>query len=86
MARLDAAAKKGDATLYMNGQEPGFVEHMAMLATTLSNTIKRITSYELFYYSTVKEREEMALIFGFDEPIDKTAVLRDAGSAIVHLG
>ena len=53
VARLKSAANKGNATLYMNGQEPGFVEHVAMLCATLSNTIKRITSYELFYYSTV---------------------------------
>ena len=79
VARLEAAAKKGDVTFYMNGQEPGFVEHMALLCATLSNTIKRITSYELFYYSTIKEREEMAFIFGFDEPIDKTAVLEMKG-------
>jgi hypothetical protein len=79
VARLEAAAIRGNVTLYMNGQEPGFVEHMAMLCATLSNTIKRITSYELFYYSTIKEREEMAFIFGFDEPIDKTAVLEMKG-------
>src|ERR1700730_18374979 len=79
VARLEAAAKKGNVTFYMNGQEPGFVEHITLLCATLSNTIKRITSYELFYYSTIKEREEMAFIFGFDEPIDKTAVLEMKG-------
>lgn len=79
VARLEAAAKQGNVTFYMNGQEPGFVEHMAMLCATLSNTIKCITSYELFNYSTVKEREEMAFVFGFDEPIDKTAVLEMKG-------
>lgn len=79
VARLEAAAKKGNATFYMNGQEPGFVEHMAMLCATLSNTIKRITSYELFNYSTVKVREEMSFVFGFDEPIDKIAVLQMQG-------
>ena len=79
VARLEAAAKKGNVTFYMNGQEPGFVEHMALLCATLSNTIKRITSYELFYYSTIKAREEMSFIFGFDEPIEKTAVLEMKG-------
>lgn len=79
VAQLEAAAKKGGATFYMNGQEPGFVEHMAMLAATMSNTIKRITSFELFNYSTVKERAEMALIFGFDEPPEKVAILEQPG-------
>ncbi len=63
----------------MNGQEPGFVEHMALLAATLSNTIKRITSYELFNYSTVKVREEISLAYGFDEPPEKTAILELPG-------
>src|SRR5438067_13514835 len=35
VARIAAAAQKGCATFYMNGQEPGFVEHMAMLAATM---------------------------------------------------
>src|SRR5439155_16867194 len=58
VARLKAAALKGGATLYANGQEPGFVDHMALLAATMSNTISRITSYELFNYSMVQDRNE----------------------------
>jgi hypothetical protein len=79
VADLEAAAVRGGATLYMNGQEPGFVEHMAMLATTMSNTIKRITSYELFDYTTVVDRAEMAVIFGIDEPIDAVSVMERKG-------
>jgi hypothetical protein len=79
VASIEAAAQKGGATFYMNGQEPGFVEHMAMLAATMSNTIKRITSYELFDYTTVKDRDEMAMFFGFDEPPEKTAILEQPG-------
>jgi 2,4-diaminopentanoate dehydrogenase len=44
VGRLAAAALKGGASFYANGQEPGFVDHMALLAATLSNTIRRITS------------------------------------------
>jgi 2,4-diaminopentanoate dehydrogenase len=79
VARLEAAAKNGGATFYANGQEPGFVDHMAMLATTLSNTIRRITSYELFDYSMVQSREEMAVNFGFDELPETEAVLERPG-------
>lgn len=86
VARLEAAAQKGKVTFYMNGQEPGFVEHMAMLCATMSNTIKRITSYELFNYSTVKEREEMAFVFGFDEPPEKKAVLEIEGVQLACWG
>ncbi len=79
VARIEAAARKGGVTFYMNGQEPGFVEHMAMLALTLSNTIKSVTSYELFDYSTVKDRNEMAMFFGFDEDPEKPAILEMPG-------
>jgi hypothetical protein len=77
--RLRAAALKGGATFYANGQEPGFVDHMAMLATTMSNTIRRITSYELFNYSVVQDRNEMALPFGFDELPEYKAILEQPG-------
>lgn len=84
--QLRAAALKGGVTFYMNGQEPGSVEHMAMLAATMSNTIKRISSYELFNYSTVKVREEMSTIFGFDEPVDKMAILEMPGVQLACWG
>lgn len=75
VSALQMAALKGGATFFANGQEPGFVDHMAMLATKISNTIRRITSYELFNYSMVQARAEMASIFGFDELPDYTAIL-----------
>jgi 2,4-diaminopentanoate dehydrogenase len=77
--RMKTAGIKGGATLYANGQEPGFVDHMALLAATLSNTIRRITSYELFNYASVQERKEMALNFGFDELPETKAILEQPG-------
>jgi hypothetical protein len=52
---------------------------MAMLAATMSNTIRRITSYELFNYSVVQDRQEMALNFGFDELPETRAILEQPG-------
>jgi hypothetical protein len=86
VAKLETAAKKGNVTFYCNGQEPGFVEHMAMLASTLSNTIKIVTSYELFNYSTTKDRNEMALTFGFDEPEEYQAILQGKGIQLACWG
>jgi hypothetical protein len=77
--RLGAAGISGGATLYANGQEPGFVDHMALLAATMSNTIRRITSYELFNYASVQDRNEMSLNFGFDELPDYQAILERPG-------
>jgi hypothetical protein len=86
VAAIEAAAQKSGVTFYCNGQEPGFVEHMAMLATTMSNTIKTITSYELFNYSTTKDRNEMSLTFGFDEPEDYQAILEGPGIQLACWG
>ncbi len=86
VGRLNAAGIKGGATFYANGQEPGFVDHMAMLAATLSNTIRCITSYELFNYSMVQERAEMADIFGFDELPEKQAILEQPGAQLYVWG
>jgi hypothetical protein len=86
VAQIEAAAQKGGVTFYMNGQEPGFVEHMAMLAATMSNTIKSITSYELFDYSTVKDRSEMSMFFGFDEDPAKPAILEMPGVQLAVWG
>jgi hypothetical protein len=59
---------------------------MAMLATTISNTIRCITSYELFNYSMVQARAEMADIFGFDEPPEKVAILEQPGAQLFVWG
>ena len=60
-------AEEGNASIYINGQEPGYAENQAFLLATCSNTIKRLTISELYNYSTVPVREEMSLIYGFDE-------------------
>lgn len=72
---IDIAAKKGHASIYVNGQEPGFAEHLATLLATCSNTIQSITTSEMFNYSTNQAREEMSLAYGFDEPTAYTAML-----------
>lgn len=86
VANIENSAKQGGVTFYCNGQEPGFVEHMAMFAATMSNTIKSVTSYELFNYSTCKDRNEMSLNFGFDEPEDYQAILEGPGIQLACWG
>lgn len=75
IADISQAAHYGNASIYVNGQEPGFAEHLAMLAATCSNTIKTITTSEMFNYSTTQEREELTYAYGFDEPAEYVAAL-----------
>lgn len=67
IARLEDACAKGNTSLYMNGQEPGYAESQAMLLATCSNTIRRLTISEMYNYSTQRNRLEMAPSYGFDE-------------------
>lgn len=67
MDQLDAIGKANNASIFGNGQEPGFAENQAMLLASCSNTIKRLTISEMYNYSSNQDRNEMAAPFGFDE-------------------
>lgn len=64
---LDAIGKKTGASIFINGQEPGFAEEQAMLLASCSNTIKRLTISEMYNYSSSPARAELAPSYGFDE-------------------
>lgn len=64
---VEMAALEGNASIHINGQEPGYAENQAFLLATCSNTIKRLTISEMYNYSTVPVREEMSFAYGFDE-------------------
>ncbi|MBQ9328261.1 MAG: hypothetical protein IJ225_06965 [Solobacterium sp.] len=73
--QLDAVGKSTGASIFMNGQEPGFADHMAMQLASCSNTIKTLTISEMYNYSTTPARAELAPSYGFDEDPEFTAVL-----------
>lgn len=73
--KVKAAAEKGGASIYINGQEPGYAEQEAMTLASCSNTINRLTISELYNYSTSPIREEMSINFGFDEDPEEECML-----------
>lgn len=75
MNQLDEIGKANNASIFGNGQEPGYAENQAMLLASCSNTIKTITISEMYNYSTNQDRDEMAGPFGFDEDPDYPNVL-----------
>ena len=90
--KLEAAAVAGNASLYMNGQEPGLAENLAMLLATCSNTIKTLTITEMYNYSSNKNPMEMVPSFGFglDEDDDCMLAIPEFqhavwGSTIQHI-
>ncbi|MBO7702706.1 MAG: hypothetical protein J6S36_07385 [Eggerthellaceae bacterium] len=89
---LEAACAAGNASLYMNGQEPGYAENQAMLLSTCSNTIKCLTITEMYNYSTNKNAMEMVPSFGFGLDEDDDCMLQVPeiqyavwGSTIQHI-
>jgi len=72
---IEKAALEGNASIYINGQEPGFAENQAMLLATCSNTIKTLTITEMYNYSSSPARAELAPSYGFDEDMDFVPML-----------
>ena len=80
VADIRAAAEQGGASIFINGQEPSYAEHQAMLLATCSNTIKTLTIREMYNYSTAPRREEIAPSYGFDELPEYKCMLEDPGT------
>lgn len=73
--KLDEIGKANNASIFVNGQEPGYAENQAMLLASCSNTIKTLTISEMYNYSTTPAREELAPSYGFDEDPEFQAIL-----------
>lgn len=73
--QLDAIGKANNASIFMNGQEPGLADHMAMFLASCSNTIKTMKITEMYNYSSTPARAELAPSYGFDEPLDFVPML-----------
>ena len=76
------AAEEGNASIYINGQEPGYAEHQAMMLATCSNTIRTLTVTEMYNYSTSPVRDELTFGYGFDELPDYQAALESPQAQI----
>lgn len=79
--KVRAAALAGGATIYTSGIEPGFAgDQLAVLLSTLSNTIRTIRAQEIFDYSAYPNRDLMVAAMGFGEPLDFTPLLELDGA------
>ncbi|WP_328857033.1 diacylglycerol kinase [Williamsia herbipolensis] len=78
--RVDAAGKKGNASLHVNGIDPGFANDVLPLAmTSLSQRIDQVRCYEIADYSTYYQPVVMSDIFGFGKSLDETPMLFTPG-------
>jgi hypothetical protein len=78
--QLDSAAKSGGASLYASGIFPGFAsDQMALLMTTQSKSIRRITASEIALNDHYPVADVMMDGLGFGRPLDFEPMLSQPG-------
>ncbi|OBJ12823.1 NAD(P)H-dependent amine dehydrogenase family protein, partial [Mycobacterium colombiense] len=78
---LDAAAKAGQASFYVSGIFPGFAsDQLALLMTTQSKSIRRITASEVALNDHYPVADVMMDGMGFGRPLDFEPMLKTPGS------
>jgi len=76
LEQLGDAARRGGASLYASGIEPGFAaDQLPLLLTTMSNTITSIRSSELFLYDKYPVEFILRDVMGFGRSLDETPML-----------
>jgi hypothetical protein len=77
---LDAAAKTGQASFYASGIFPGFAsDQLALLMTTQSKSIRRITASEVALNDHYPVADVMMDGMGFGRPLDFEPMLKTPG-------
>ncbi|OBI36747.1 dihydrodipicolinate reductase, partial [Mycobacterium colombiense] len=77
---LDAAAKTGHASFYASGIFPGFAsDQLALLMTTQSKSIRRITASEVALNDHYPVADVMMDGMGFGRPLDFEPMLKTPG-------
>ncbi|HZP31329.1 MAG TPA: dihydrodipicolinate reductase [Acidimicrobiia bacterium] len=75
-ARLAAAARRGGATLYASGIEPGFAgDQLALTLLTMSRSIRSVRAQEIFLYDRYPVRFTMFEVFGFGQAMDHRPIM-----------
>jgi hypothetical protein len=78
--RLEAAAQKGQATMYVSGIEPGFAcDDLVVKLLSASNTVKKITASERALWDAYPDPMQKQY-FGFGMPMDFICAFEQPGS------
>lgn len=78
--QLEDQARRGGASLHVNGIDPGFANDVLPLAlTSLSQRIDHLRVMEIADYSTYYQPVVMGDIYGFGKPLDHRAILWEPG-------
>jgi hypothetical protein len=76
LERISDAGTAGNASLHVNGIDPGFANDVLPLAmTSLSQRIDEVRCQEIADYSTYYQPVVMRDLFGFGQPLDTTPLI-----------
>jgi len=80
VARLEEACRKGGATLYASGIEPGFAgDQLVLTLATLTHKIRSVRTQEIFSYADYPVAFTIFEVFGFGKPIAHRAIIELPG-------
>ena len=75
-----AAAKEGNASIFVNGIDPGFGnDQLPLVLTGISEWIDEVRCYEILNYATYNQAEVLFDIMGFAKPMDEVPFLLQPG-------
>jgi hypothetical protein len=78
--QLEAAAARGNATLYASGIEPGFAgDQLPLTLMTMSDTVRSVRTQEIFLYDEYPVAFVMFEVFGFGKPMEHQAIMAMPG-------
>jgi hypothetical protein len=77
---LQAAGERGNASLHVNGIDPGFANDvLPLVLTSLSQRVDEVRCYEIADYSTYYQPFVNAELFGFGKPMEEVPPLFSGG-------
>ncbi len=80
LTRIDEACQAGNASLHINGIDPGFANDiLPLVMTSLSQRIDEVRVAEICDYSTYYQPVVMGDMFGFGKPMDFKGFLWEPG-------
>ncbi|GAB3854129.1 diacylglycerol kinase [Nocardioides maradonensis] len=80
IAGIDKAGQEGNASLHVNGIDPGFANDvLPLVMTSLSQRVDHVRVSEIADYSTYYQPVVMKDLFGFGQPLDTKPMLWEPG-------
>lgn len=80
LERIEDAGRRGNASLHVNGIDPGFANDiLPLVMTSLSQRIDEVRVMEICDYSTYYQPVVMGDLFGFGRPMDFVGMLWQPG-------